>query len=106
MLKTLADVMRAAAPEDAVCARYGGEEFALVLSKTPAVKACEVADEIRRSFASTARAVGQGAGRMVTVSLGVAACPEDGRSDIELIRRADQRLYQAKRAGKNQVCSA
>jgi len=42
----------------------------------------------------------------VTVSLGVAAFPDDAQSELELIRQADQRLYQAKRAGKNRVCSA
>ena len=106
VLKTLAEVMRSCAPEEAMCARYGGEEFSVILPKTPPAKARELAENIRRSFLSTARAVGQGAGRDVTVSIGVASYPEDGRSDTELIRRADQRLYQAKRAGKNQVCAA
>ncbi|MBI3996268.1 MAG: diguanylate cyclase [Candidatus Omnitrophica bacterium] len=40
----------------------------------------------------------------VTVSIGVAAFPDDAQADVELVRVADQRLYQAKRAGRNLVC--
>ncbi|HRW77876.1 MAG TPA: diguanylate cyclase, partial [Candidatus Sabulitectum sp.] len=40
----------------------------------------------------------------VTLSLGVAAYPVDSREKDELIELADQRMYRAKRAGKNQVC--
>ncbi len=41
----------------------------------------------------------------VTLSIGVATCPTDAQVELELIRVADQRLYQAKRSGRNLVCS-
>ncbi|MBI3010625.1 MAG: diguanylate cyclase [Candidatus Omnitrophica bacterium] len=41
----------------------------------------------------------------VTISLGVASFPEDAQADLELLRLADQRLYQAKHAGRNRVCA-
>jgi GGDEF domain-containing protein len=47
-----------------------------------------------------------GPGRPVTVSVGVASFPDDAQVDLELIRIADQRLYQAKSAGRNLVCSS
>ena len=42
----------------------------------------------------------------MTVSLGVAAFPDDAQAEMELIRVADQRLYQAKNAGRNLVVSS
>ncbi len=42
----------------------------------------------------------------VTISAGVASFPDDAQAELELIRAADQRLYQAKRAGRNLVCSS
>ncbi|MBI3319850.1 MAG: GGDEF domain-containing protein [Candidatus Omnitrophica bacterium] len=46
------------------------------------------------------------AGEGITVSIGVAIFPNDAQAELELIRVADQRLYQAKRAGKNRVCAS
>ena len=45
-------------------------------------------------------------GRPVTVSIGVATFPDDAKAEFELIRVADQRLYEAKRTGRNLVCSS
>ena len=49
---------------------------------------------------------GHTGGGTITVSIGVAAFPDDAQVDLELIRTADQRLYQAKRAGRNCVISS
>lgn len=54
--------------------------------------------------ASPASLAGQTGGG-VTVSAGVASFPDDAQVELELIRVADQRLYQAKRSGRNLVCS-
>jgi len=103
VLKGVADIVRSSIPLDALPARYGGEEFAVVLPKMSREAGAELAMRIRDLTAEGVQALGQGPGRQVTVSIGVAAFPEDAQSELELIRRADARLYQAKRSGKNRV---
>ncbi|MBI4354679.1 MAG: GGDEF domain-containing protein [Candidatus Omnitrophica bacterium] len=106
ILKHVASVVRKTVPPDGLCARYGGEEFAILLPKASRTQGMEVADRIRQSVEAHVRPIGNGSHESVTVSLGVAAFPDDATSDLELIRRSDQRLYQAKHAGRNQVCAA
>ncbi len=106
VLKTVADVIRSTVPADGLPARYGGEEFAIILPKAGRNEAAEVAERIRKQIASTSVSAAGSGGRRVTVSAGLAVFPDDAHSALELIRRADQRLYAAKRAGKNRVGSA
>ena len=84
--------------------RYGGEEFAVLLPATDRADALQVAERIRADIAAT-RFDPEGADLRLTVSIGVAcsALPADDAKD--LIRRADQALYHAKRSGKNRVMS-
>jgi diguanylate cyclase (GGDEF)-like protein len=105
VLKGVAEVLRTAAPPGAVVARYGGEEFAVLLPQLGREPAASVAEKIRHAVEQRLRPLGQGMERPVTASIGLAAFPEDGQSELELVRRADQRLYAAKRAGKNRVCA-
>jgi len=90
---------------DDLLARYGGEEFAVVLTETDHQRAAEFAERIRRAAESHVFAF-EGRRYEVTLSLGVASTLSDKTlSPQELIRRADQRLYQAKREGRNRVVS-
>lgn len=85
-------------------ARYGGEEFMCVLPNSPHALAVEVAERIRTQIAAMAIDHG-GLSVNVSASLGVATA-EFGQ-DITpalFMEQADQRLYTAKRAGRNQVC--
>lgn len=96
----LTEISRA---EDTV-ARYGGEEFVIVLPGTGKRDAAALAERIRVKVASEAFA-GDRSHPLVrkTVSIGVAAFPEDARVQADLIDKADKALYQAKRSGRNQV---
>jgi diguanylate cyclase (GGDEF)-like protein len=106
------DVLRAvsrvlaeqARPVD-VAARYGGEEFCLLLVETPHREAVEKADRVREEIG---RLRFQANGRIfsVTASLGVATYPEEATLPPQLVRAADQRLYQAKSGGRNRVVGA
>lgn len=90
---------------DMVC-RYGGEEMVLVLPNTPLEQAAAYAEQLRQSVQHlTGEYDGQPLPH-VTVSLGVAASPGHGHSVDTLISAADQALYQAKAAGRNQTCVA
>lgn len=104
ILKSVAEVLRAAVPPDGISARYGGEEFAVLLPRTLQSQAGQVAERIRRSVESGLKDTAWGGGP-VTVSIGLASFPDDAQAELELLRIADQRLYHAKRAGRNLVCS-
>lgn len=88
---------------DAV-ARYGGEEFCVILPRATQAEGIEVANKLRRSVeqADFIQGYMQPLGR-VTISCGVASAPEDAESLAALITCADDALFRAKQAGRNQV---
>lgn len=85
-------------------ARYGGEEFAVILPQTPSADAFAMAERLRNSIVTQAININKEQVVNVTVSVGVAAFPEDAKSRDDLIAAADQALYTAKHAGRNRVC--
>ena len=86
-----------------VVSRYGGDEFAVLLVETSKAGAQLYADRIRQiieSYPFSHR-------RPITASFGIASLPDEEATTSEhLIRAADEALYAAKRAGKNQVAAA
>jgi diguanylate cyclase len=105
--KALAAVARAfldAGVPDAVAARFGGEEFVLVLPGYEKGQAAEVAELIRQAAASTAVPIEGGQVIRVTISMGVAAYPEDAGTLEQLVKAADEAVYEAKHMGRNRVC--
>ena len=89
-----------------LAARYGGEEFVVVMPNTSASEAFIVAEKIRAAVAATDVRLPDQPPAQMTVSIGVAAYPEDTTSPAELISLADQALYQAKRTGRHRTCMA
>jgi len=85
-----------------VVSRYGGEEFAIYLPMMSNQDSCDVAERIRMDFSGQAFDVGS-RDLTLTGSFGVATFPEDGEEAAELIKKADERLYQAKNDGRNRV---
>ncbi len=89
--------------EDLYATRFGGDEYQMVLPGLTKKESLTVAEEIRRHIeAYTFEQNGICANP--TLSLGVAAYPEDGETREDLTRAADKALYRAKRAGGNAVC--
>jgi diguanylate cyclase (GGDEF)-like protein len=80
--------------------RYGGEEFAVLCRGLAHLEAMEMAERLR---AAVAGEVGGLHGRSVTVSIGVASSGFEDRDLRALLSEADQRLYEAKRLGRDRV---
>lgn len=91
-----------------VAARFGGEEFAAFLLDAELAQGIVAAERIRaeieaRNF-SVVRQGKMSDAHRVTISIGVAAFPDDSQDPIELVEMADSALYRAKREGRNRVC--
>jgi diguanylate cyclase (GGDEF)-like protein len=94
-------------PSD-LLARYGGEEFAVILPETPAEGARQLAEQIRQAVSSLnfAHAFSKVTDH-VTVSIGVASNQQSPSIELtNLLKQADNALYQAKRDGRNRVVLA
>lgn len=102
-LQRVAGVLRRSFRESDAVARYGGEEFSVLLFGVGAERVAPLLERIRREVETTLVTLPNGHGAHVTVSIGVAVRPRDGRSALELLAIADQRLYRAKAAGRNRV---
>ncbi|MBI4511250.1 MAG: diguanylate cyclase [Deltaproteobacteria bacterium] len=89
------------------CARYGGEEFAVVLVDTPKLTAAHVAEKLRQRIADFPfPRFDTVPGGRITVSIGVAAFPDDAGDAEALVRSADAALYRAKSGGRDCVALA
>jgi len=104
VLRELARVVQERIRRDEVFARYGGEEFVIVLPETGLGGARALAEDLRERVATHAF-VFQGERIPVTISIGCAQLTKDDRAATELIQRADEKLYEAKRSGRNRVSS-
>ncbi len=104
VLREIAEVVGAAVRSECCFARYGGEEFAVVLPETSAAEALIVAERIRgrvdvHEFCVSGEVV------PVTISVGLAVLEAGDECINDLYERVDQRLYEAKHAGRNRVAS-
>lgn len=100
----IAAIIRQETRDYDIAARFGGEEYAIVLPNTTSEMAQAVAERLRRNVEEAIfRVPNMGVEIRATISIGVAAMPENGESAQELIHEADVALYQAKYRGRNQV---
>ena len=105
VLRALVRCCRGCLQEDHTLARLGGEEFAVLLPDVDLPKAVRTAERMRHAAATQLRTLdGQPVG--ATISLGCAEMAEHVAGIDALLRAADEALYRAKRAGRNQVMAA
>jgi diguanylate cyclase (GGDEF)-like protein len=106
VLKALGVLLEGFCCGDDIACRYGGEEFVLIMPGTTMTLARARLDALRTAVA---QAVIHHEGRAlepITVSIGLAACPEHGTDAEKLLAAADAALYEAKRAGRNTLAIA
>ncbi len=103
VLEKLAGRLSAQLRKVDILGRYGGEEFSLLLPETNAAGARQVAERLRRCIAEEPIETSQGF-LNVTISVGLAVLQDNARTMEELLKYADQALYQAKETGRNRVC--
>ena len=105
LLQAVGKILREETGSHNAVGRFGGEEFAILLPGTTIGEAQLLAERLRRTIEQARYDLqsGQQASVQITMSLGVAALPEDGQTLAELIHQADLALIQAKLHGRNRV---
>jgi len=86
-----------------LAARYGGEEFTVVMPGSNREATLEVASRIRARIETEPFISSTGRSRHLTVSIGCATYPECAAEAKSLLKAADSALFEAKRAGRNQL---
>lgn len=86
-----------------IICRYGGEEFAVMLPDCARDEAYKLAEKFRKEVEGT-EIILRREKTKITISVGVACFPSQTQMKEELIQKADEALYAAKKKGKNQVC--
>jgi diguanylate cyclase (GGDEF)-like protein len=110
-LEEIGGVIKRALRAGDVAARFGGEEFAAFLLDADYAQGLVAAERVRSAVEQHEfRAVRRGSSDLgevlrVTISIGIAAFPDDGSDPIQLVELADSALYRAKRGGRNRICA-
>jgi diguanylate cyclase (GGDEF)-like protein len=102
VLVSLANIIKNHVRGVDVVGRLGGEEFAIILPETILSDAVELAERLRIGIEKTSVSSGK-SDVSITSSFGLSALAQDKMSLEELIKKADEYLYQAKRNGRNRV---
>jgi diguanylate cyclase (GGDEF)-like protein len=105
ILQNIARIIVEITGPDTLAGRYGGDEFALLFPGLEREKAFLILERIR-SQVENMQFSGSKTGEIIsgiTITAGLASFPVDGRTQVELIRKADQALYKAKLSGRNSV---
>ncbi len=102
LILTIASTIRDCLRTSDIICRYGGDEFVALLPQLPAAKAAETAERLRSAVENTSFDV-DGEKITTTVSIGVASYPDKVSKTSALMEKADEALYESKKAGRNKV---
>ena len=107
VLKRLATILQTNFKDGAHVGRLGGDEFIVVLPDCRAESAFVLAEEVRKLIEDTEIGVTIATHKhnvSFRISAGIATYPSDANERVDLLRKADEALYRAKRLGRNRVC--
>ncbi|WP_346618970.1 diguanylate cyclase [Blastococcus montanus] len=105
VLTAVARLLQAAVRDGDTAVRLGGEEFLVILPGAGREQAVARAEQIRRDVAAAVHLL-DGEAVRVTISAGVAVCPDDEGTAAALLEAADRALYTAKATGRNRVVAS
>jgi len=106
-LRSLGAILRQSFRQSDTVGRYGGEEFVVLMPETDIDAAHQKLESVRTTIASSPINLPSGVQlNSITISAGLAEFPAGGSTEAELFAIADERLFQAKRTGRNRVISA
>jgi len=104
VLKNTAEVIKQVIGDagNIIC-RLGGEEFLIILPNVNLSGAIKIAEDLRTQIERDEFKIRRKTIK-ITVSIGIAVYPKDGKDFFSLLQRADKNLYKAKTLGRNKVC--
>ena len=108
VLKDVSDIIKMCIRKDDIVCRFGGEEFAIIFRNTADMKGMMTRLEHLREKIEQNTTLYQNKGVSVTCSMGVVSSTgfdRDGKLE-EMLRKADDALYEAKKTGRNRICIA
>ncbi len=106
VLRAVGETLERMCDGDQIPCRMGGEEFIALLPGSDQDSALAKAEQLRKAIATIKVRYGEKTLPRITISAGVSAYPADGAMPQDLIKAADNALYEAKAQGRNRVCLA
>jgi diguanylate cyclase (GGDEF)-like protein len=107
ILKAVADISRDSVRSIDILSRIGGEEFAIIMPQTDTEEAFLVAERVRKNIRELIpKTWKKFPKKNITVSIGIASYPKDGKDPKNIIKAADKSLYRAKIQGKDRTISS
>jgi diguanylate cyclase (GGDEF)-like protein len=104
-LKLIAQKLNENIRKSDILSRYGGDEFVLILPELNKEQAKSLAQKLVSLVRDTKLPVKKATTKIqLTISMGIASFPEDGKNEDTLLKKADEALYHAKETGRNRVC--
>lgn len=106
VLKELGGLMRSFRQGADVACRYGGEEFILILPEVDPAGVLDRMETLRQSIEKLSLSLDGTALPSISASIGISIFPHHGKDPQQLIKMADEAMYQAKRGGRNRIVMA
>jgi diguanylate cyclase (GGDEF)-like protein len=103
VLKSIAKLTDKGIRKADIAGRYGGEEFVIIMPETDKKTAYRVTERLRTKIGNKEIMTPKKKKITITASFGIASYPEDGTSPEDLLLMSDERLYKAKKEGKNRT---